>query len=836
MKNFRHFIALILVLSSVVSVAQTDTIYVEGQVLSLPSSTPFPGHPVYLWVYPDTASPASYLRDTVFTDLNGNYSFTMNTPWIAGTSFPFSVSTYDCQSNLHQQFFWYSGNSPQHTANFSVCDTFPPPFSCENQQLSTYLGEYTMALHGKMIYPQAATYFWSFGDGNTAIGADVIHHYPGPGVFFTTLTTYTTDSCMNVTYAYYGFTDPTGGCESSFTAYQENNSFAVNFQATTTSPYPTEFSWSFGDGASGTGQNISHNYTAIGIYQVTLHSIDSTGCASVYTENIWVTDTIVNPPSNCWNYVSQGDKIGLTITLTGFLWSGQPATYYWDMGDGITYNGQTVTHTYSQTGTYVVKLHSITLDGCEDITIEPVYVSDSCKNDIYAYGVANLEMLFYASMENGFTASYFWDLGDGTQSTEQNFYHTFPHPGTYNIVLQTITIDSCVDYSTYTCTLIDSIPNGCNSYFTATAGNNLYKIHFEGSTTSPYPATFLWNFGDPASGSNNTSTLQNPDHTFSAAKTYQITLTTTDSSGCSSSFSAPVILSMFSRYNLYGQVFAGSQTITQCKVQLFSQDNTGNMNLIREVRPDSANFYTFDTVSSGIYHILAIPDLGTIYSRLYLPTYYGDAFLWENSTPVILGQPVNPYSIHLVDFDSISGGDGMINGELTTGGKSIDVGNQEILILDLHNNPVKYMFSQPDGSFSFEGLPYGEYNVYPVITGIITLPVTVVLSATNSTAHVVMKIKGQYVSGISETFQPDFIENMYPNPMQNEIYIKIKSVGKVKIQILDALGKIVFSNTLSISSMENVITIPVSEFKPGLYILVVQDEKGIISSRRLVKN
>lgn len=37
--------------------------------------------------------------------------------------------------------------------------------------------------------------------------------------------------------------------------------------------------------------------------------------------------------------------------------------------------------------------------------------------------------------------------------------------------------------------------------------------------------TFSWNFGDPASGAANTSTLQNPTHTFSAPGTYTITVT-----------------------------------------------------------------------------------------------------------------------------------------------------------------------------------------------------------------------------------------------------------------------------------------------------------------------
>ncbi|MCE7923245.1 MAG: choice-of-anchor D domain-containing protein, partial [Haliscomenobacteraceae bacterium CHB4] len=49
--------------------------------------------------------------------------------------------------------------------------------------------------------------------------------------------------------------------------------------------------------------------------------------------------------------------------------------------------------------------------------------------------------------------------------------------------------------------------------------------------TAPY--TYSWDFGDPGSGANNTSALQNPTHTFSAPGTYTVSLTVTDADGVS---------------------------------------------------------------------------------------------------------------------------------------------------------------------------------------------------------------------------------------------------------------------------------------------------------------
>ncbi|MCX6278974.1 MAG: PKD domain-containing protein [Bacteroidetes bacterium] len=70
-------------------------------------------------------------------------------------------------------------------------------------------------------------------------------------------------------------------------------------------------------------------------------------------------------------------------------------------------------------------------------------------------------------------------------------------------------------------------------------------VNFQGPAGTGY--TYLWNFGDPASGVNNTSTLQNPGHIFKTygcgTTTYNVILTVTTSCGCSSA-STPQVVSI----------------------------------------------------------------------------------------------------------------------------------------------------------------------------------------------------------------------------------------------------------------------------------------------------
>ena len=54
--------------------------------------------------------------------------------------------------------------------------------------------------------------------------------------------------------------------------------------------------------------------------------------------------------------------------------------------------------------------------------------------------------------------------------------------------------------------------------------------------------SWAWDFGDPASGANNTSALQNPTHTFSGPGSYTVTLAANAGPGCDGQFSVQVVI------------------------------------------------------------------------------------------------------------------------------------------------------------------------------------------------------------------------------------------------------------------------------------------------------
>ncbi|NNV54357.1 T9SS type B sorting domain-containing protein [Limnovirga soli] len=80
---------------------------------------------------------------------------------------------------------------------------------------------------------------------------------------------------------------------------------------------------------------------------------------------------------------------------------------------------------------------------------------------------------------------------------------------------------------------IGEAPSNDASFTYSCVNNN--TINFT-STSTPCPVSYLWNFGDPSSGSSNTSTLPNPSHTYALAGDYFVSLTVTGPDNGSSTY------------------------------------------------------------------------------------------------------------------------------------------------------------------------------------------------------------------------------------------------------------------------------------------------------------
>ncbi|WP_276134514.1 PKD domain-containing protein [Polluticoccus soli] len=146
------------------------------------------------------------------------------------------------------------------------------------------------------------TYTWVFGDGTSATGSPVSHVYPTNGSFIVKLISSASSvPCIDSTTSSVYITNKVG-CQSTISKTYYANGI-VTFSATTSGGNAGKtYTWQFGDGSSGTGNPITHQYVANGTYSVTLSTtssscFDSTNTTAVITNkqtpSNWITGMII---------------------------------------------------------------------------------------------------------------------------------------------------------------------------------------------------------------------------------------------------------------------------------------------------------------------------------------------------------------------------------------------------------------------------------------------------------------------------------------------------------------------------------------------------------------
>lgn len=192
------------------------------------------------------------------------------------------------------------------------------------------------------------------------------------------------------------------------------------------------YAWDFGDGHTGTGNNVAHPYTTTGIYTVSVTLTSPYGCNG--TTNTQVNLTVFQSPQA--SFVVSNDEVSElepTVMFTSTC-SANTIGWQWDLGDNTVSNASDVAHAYAGPGTYNVRLIATSFGGCTDTTEEPVIVNPEFtfympnaftpngdgKNDVlYAYGneISEFSMQLFDRWGNLiFTSSSIEDGWDGRAS------------------------------------------------------------------------------------------------------------------------------------------------------------------------------------------------------------------------------------------------------------------------------------------------------------------------------------------------------------------------------------------------------------------------------------
>lgn len=137
----------------------------------------------------------------------------------------------------------------------------------------------------------------------------------------------------------------------------------------------------------------------------------------------------------------------------------------------------------------------------------------------------------FTDTSTGTPTAWAWTFGDGAVSAAQSPAHAYTIPGTYSVRLTASNANGSSSATGTVTAVAPVLPTPVANFgFSPSAPSAGHAVQFV-DTSAGGPTAWRWSFGDPASGAANSSTLQNPSHTFAAAGPYSVTLSASNAGG-----------------------------------------------------------------------------------------------------------------------------------------------------------------------------------------------------------------------------------------------------------------------------------------------------------------
>ncbi|HEU4552853.1 MAG TPA: PKD domain-containing protein, partial [Chitinophaga sp.] len=421
--------------------------------------------------------------------------------------------------------------------------------------------------------------------------------------------------------------------------------------------------------------------------------------------------------------------------------------WLWDFGDGTTSTDQSPKHTYTQTGTYTVKL-TVSNGSCSSNRSQIIHIIDEqpaikanpttiCAGDSVIFNVTS-------PIHTDVVALLRWEWGDGSSTPlapaafdpAANYAHIYRTPGTYTARLVLEDINGCPQYSNS----IQVTANGVTPDFTFDGACKEKPFTFTdaSSTTSAGPlTTWVWNFGDGSPLDTLTQQPSGYSHTFNAMATYRVTLSVTDQQGCKGSITKPVSVNVVAA-NI---VVPGQEACLQ-KDFKFSSNSTGQ-SLTYDwsfgdggTSTEAGPLYTY--TKAGVYTIkLTVTDIdGCKASQEALN------FITVRDPKAVFNFPATlppcppvlvPFTNTSTDYDHVAWqfGDGSTSPEVSPGHAYSRPGNYKVILKVYTEGGC---FDTTSQSLTIQG-PDGTQSATPT-TGCMPLKIDMTATSTNAVKYI----------------------------------------------------------------------------------------------------
>jgi PKD repeat protein len=300
----------------------------------------------------------------------------------------------------------------------------------------------------------------------------------------------------------------------------------------------TGWLWAFGDGSTSTERNPSHDYGESGTYSVTLTVTDDQGSSDIVSNQVTATAAAPANASPRAEFTVSCAELTCTFTDQSTDSDGTIASWHWDFGDGATSTQRSPSRRYATAGQYTVTLQVTDDEGATGTRSHPANpTAPPTPNDPpraeFEVTCQDLQCTFVdrSTDDDGTVASWSWNFGDGSTSSERNPSHTYAAGGRYDVLLMVTDDDGAADTKTHPA---DPTAPPTQSNEPPHADFDIHCDHLtcafvdKSKDDDGTIVSRQWEFGDGSS-----STDQNPTHTYGTPGHYTVLLTVTDDDGAS---------------------------------------------------------------------------------------------------------------------------------------------------------------------------------------------------------------------------------------------------------------------------------------------------------------
>jgi PKD repeat protein len=296
------------------------------------------------------------------------------------------------------------------------------------------------------------------------------------------------------------------------------------------------FLWNFDDLSSDTATAPTHRFTSQQTYHVAVVAFNNF-CQDTFKQDVNITIPLLRTafstiyPKGCPglktsfnNQTTFGNKL--------YNVSGQLITFQWDFGDGSTDTAASPIHSFSNPGSYSVRLITASPQGCRDTLVRKNYIT-VLPYPKAALAVRDSIVLCQAfrynfNNQSTYADSFTWNFGDGSSlvilNDTSHTTHTYKSSGDFKVILQAgngFCLDSSLLYTAFTLR-----PKPVPDFTADTATVCLGKaIAFKNNSTQA--DSLLWFFGDGTK-----DTAANPVHRYLKPGKYNISLVAKSKEGC----------------------------------------------------------------------------------------------------------------------------------------------------------------------------------------------------------------------------------------------------------------------------------------------------------------